>query len=167
MRYIKLYESFNKSGLEKELDKYGIRNYTINDDGTIDVNGDVLLISFGLKKIPFTFGKVTGDFRCNSNKLGSLEGCPYFVGGCFDCTDNELTNLIGSPIEVLGSVDCSINSLESLEGMPLEIGMNFGCDQNPNLKELDSVSNIEGDILCDTHVDITKFLGYCKEIDNG
>lgn len=98
--------------------------------------------------------------------MTSLKGSPYCVGGDFKCDSNKLINLIGSPEEVDGSFECSNNNLNSLEGMPLEIGRYFACDQNRNLLELDSVSYIGGDILCDRHIDITKFKGYCKNIDN-
>ncbi len=187
MKYLKLFENFkDKSDLEKELDRYDIKNYTINSDGTIDVDGDVDLFyrpnniddSINtasiflqsnieiLTKIPFKFGKVSGDFACSNNEIDSLEGCPYFVGGDFRCRHNKLTSLIGSPKEVGGYFDCSHNELESLEGMPLEISKYFICVDNPNLKELDSLSNIEGDILCSKNIDISKFKGYCKNIYN-
>lgn len=186
MKHIRLFENFKDSKLEKELKKYGIKKYTINSDGTIDVDGIVDLYDKNLNEIPFKFGRVSRDFNCSDNKLKSLEGCPYEVGGNFyssynqltslngspmevggdfNCANNQLTSLNGSPIEVGGNFHCYSNyKLANLEGMPLEIGGNFYCPNNPNLKELDSISNIEGNILCDPHVDITKFKGYCKKI---
>ncbi len=164
MKFIKLFESFNDSSLKSELDKYGIKNYTINSDGTIDVDGNVYLAHKGLKIIPFKFGKVTGSFNCHSNELTSLEGSPYYVGSNFNCYYNRLETLKGSPVEVGKKFDCTHNNLSSLEGMPLEIGEDFEAYANPNLKELDSVSNIEGDISCNKDIDTTKFLGYCKNI---
>lgn len=184
MRHIKLFENF-KEDLEDMLVSYSIENYIINDDGTIDVNGDVDLYGLHLKKIPFKFGKVLGNFKCNSNELESLEGCPYYVGRVFNCSQNNLhtligspkfvgynficrvnylKDLIGSPIEVCGSFLVSNNDLKSLEGMTSEIGSDFNCYNNRDLKELDSVSNIEGNIYCDKHVDTSKFSGYCKVI---
>ncbi len=164
MKYIRLFENFNKSDLESELYRYGIENYTINDDGTIDVDGVVNIGSRKLTKIPFKFGKVTGHFFCNFNNLKSLEGSPYEVGGSFLCYNNHLENLEGSPIEVGGGFDCSDNLLSSLDGMPLEIGREFSCYNNPYLKELISISNIEGQIVCDRNLDLSKFDGYCKKI---
>lgn len=148
MKYIKLFESFKS--IEKELEKYGIKNYHINDDGTIDVDGDVNLTSKDLVKIPFKFGKVIGDFFCSNNEIESLVGCPYYVGGSFFCNHNKLISLEGSPGEVGGHFMCTSNKLNTLKGMPLEIGNDLYCYNNPNLKKLDSVSNIEGDIYCDT-----------------
>jgi hypothetical protein len=164
MKFIKLFESFNDSSLKSELDKYGIKNYTINFDGTIDVDGNVYLAHKALKIIPLKFGKVTGSFNCHSNELTSLEGSPYYVGSNFNCYYNKLETLKGSPVEVGKKFDCTHNNLLSLEGMPLEIGQDFDVYANPNLKELDSVSNIDGDIYCNYFIDLTKFRGYCKNI---
>lgn len=150
--------------LESELEKFGIQNYTINEDGTIDVNGDVNIDDMTLSRIPFKFGKVTGDFDCSGNKLESLEGSPYEVGGAFFCYHNRLKSLIGSPTDVGDDFNCAYNNLISLEGMPIEVGNNFNCRYNANLREFNSISNIEGKIWCDRHVDTSKFLGYSKSI---
>ena len=40
--------------------KYGITNYTINGDGSIDVNGNVNLIGYGLTELPLRFNRVGG-----------------------------------------------------------------------------------------------------------
>jgi hypothetical protein len=164
MKFIKLFESFNDSSLKSELDKYGIKNYTINFDGTIDVDGNVYLAHKALKIIPLKFGKVTGSFNCHTNKLKTLEGSPYYVGGSFNCSMNNLSDLIGSPGEVGGDFDCSHNNLKSINGMSLEIGKDFSCSRNRELKKLDSISNIEGTIYCDDHLDVSEFKGYSKGI---
>ena len=72
--------------------QYGIINYTVNDDGSIDVNGDVNLSWYKLTELPLSFNKVTGDFYCSHNVLTSLKGSPKWVGGYFSCEDNNLTN---------------------------------------------------------------------------
>ncbi len=89
--------------------KYGIENYTINPDGSIDVNGDVDLSGFGLTQLPLRFNRVTGYFNCSYNNLTSLKGCPRWVGGYFSCSHNQLT---------------------SLEFSPDYVGDNFWCDDN-------------------------------------
>lgn len=167
MKHIKLFENFNEPNLKRELKKYGIKNYTINSDGTIDVDGDVDLYVYynrKLTEIPFKFGKVTGDFNCSDNNLISLDGCPYYVGGDFNGSGNKLTNLNGSPSEVIGYFSCDYNNLTTVEGMPKEIGGDFICQGNEKLKKIDSISNIEGDINCDKNVNTSKFQGYCKKI---
>jgi hypothetical protein len=91
--------------------RYRIKNYTINPDGTIDVNGDVDLYGFDLNELPLNFNKVTGYFNCGGNNLTSLKGCPRWVGGCFSCNKNQLTSLEFSPDYVGGSFDCYTNQL--------------------------------------------------------
>ena len=41
MKWIKVFEKFNE--IDSICRKLGIRNYTVNVDGTVDVNGDVSL----------------------------------------------------------------------------------------------------------------------------
>lgn len=107
--------------------------YNINDDGSIDVGGDVIIRNTNLTKIPFKFRNVRGDFYCYKNQLTSLEGAPSSVGGCFYCSNNQLTSLEGAPNSVGGSFLCSNNQLISLDGAPKMIGYNFYCRDNPNL----------------------------------
>lgn len=161
-----------KKDISSELWSYGIRFAKINDDETIDVDGDVSLFNsiyinendyIKLDKIPFKFGKVTGSFDIRGNNITSLEGCPYYVGGYFNCSENKLTSLEGSPNEVGGDFYCHNNRIKSLEGMSLEIGKGFYCTGNL-FQELNSLSNIEGTIYCDPYVDSSKFQGYCKNI---
>ena len=100
---------------------FKIRNWSINSEGLVDVDGDVdlsyELYNSGIKKIPFNFGKVTGNFICQRNDLKSLEGSPREVGGDFNCEMNILTNLKGAPQSVGGDFKCSSWSLLSLEGI--------------------------------------------------
>ena len=39
--------------------KYNIKNYSINPDGSVDVNGDVDLSNKNLEKLPLFFGSVS------------------------------------------------------------------------------------------------------------
>lgn len=167
MKYLKPISTFlNNQKIKLKLIKYGVKNYTINSDGTIDVDGDVdLSENEDISKtglIPFNFGVVSGNFNCSGNNLISLEGSPIEVGGFFYCYNNKLKNLIGSPKLVSEEFNCNYNRLETLEGMPAEIVGDFGCIGNDKLKEIDSVSNIEGFIYCDKSADTSLFLGYCK-----
>ena len=112
----------------------GGAKYTINpSDGTVDVDDDVDLHNKGLTKIPFKFGKVTGDFYCYNNSLTSLQGAPTSVGGHFYCARNSLTSLQGAPSSVGGNFDCYDNSLTSLQGAPSSVGGGFYCHSNPKL----------------------------------
>ena len=92
-------------------EKYNITNYTINEDGSIDVDGDVYLWNKGLTELPLTFNKVTGYFDCDDNNLTTLKGCPRWVGGFFSCYRNRLPSLEFSPDYVGGDFYCYNNPL--------------------------------------------------------
>ena len=72
-----------------------IKNYIINDDLTIDVNGSVNLSYKNLTHFPkfIKFNHVSGFFWCDHNQLISLEGCPKIIDGPFMCSDSYLENL--------------------------------------------------------------------------
>ena len=158
---IKLFEQFNNEQEMIDICKeYNIQNYTINPDGSIDVNGDVRLIYMGLDKLPLRFNRVSGNFICARNRLTSLEGSPKYVGGFFDCTNNQLDNLEGSPKEVGSDFYCQYNNIKSFEYFPSFIRNYFWCDRNPIYevwKLFQDTSKIEllndFDIFRDEHTD--------------
>ena len=127
--------------IRKWLDEYKITNYTINDDLTIDVDGDVELDCYKEEQLPeyIQFRKVTWAFRIYAcYKLESLKGCPKEVGGNFSCCYcGKLTSLEGAPKKVDGDFDCNFCSkLTSLEGAPEKIGGYFDCRECSDLKSL-------------------------------
>ena len=158
--------------------------YTKNSDGTIDVIGNVNFNEMYLGKIPYKFGKVTGNFVCSYNKLTSLEGAPESVGRKFICSNNELTSLEGAPKLVKGEFDCSYNkNLTSLEGAPKEVGslqcsstkltslqwspakvnVNYDCSNN-ELKSLKGAPlKIKGQFDC-SNTNVTSLEGAPKEV---
>jgi hypothetical protein len=99
------------NSIQELCKRYRIKNYTINSDGTIDVNGSVHLYDESLTELPLRFNKVTGYFDCSDNKLTSLKGSPRWIGGGFYCDHNQLTSLEFSPDYVGGSFWCSNNQL--------------------------------------------------------
>jgi hypothetical protein len=148
MKYLKLFENF--SDIDTICQKFGIENYTINSDGSIDVGGDVDLMNYlgGLTKLPLKFRNVTGDFNCSHNQLTTLEGSPKSVN-YFNCSHNQLTTLQGSPKSVnyfycshnklttlegspniIRFINCSHNKLTTLEGSPQSV-TSFYCGNNP------------------------------------
>ena len=112
--------------------EYDIKNYTINPDGSIDVDGNVDLSYMDLTEIPLKFNKVSGSFYCYNNQLTSLVGGPKEVGRNFDCYNNQLTSLERSPIELGGSFWCNRNKLTSLEGYNGEYDKLY-CNNKENL----------------------------------
>jgi hypothetical protein len=163
MKYLKLFENFNQSEIDEICRKYGITNYKINLDGSIDVVGNVYLIHDGLTEIPLKFNKVSGSFGCAENQLTNLEGCPKEVGGYFDCSYNKLTSLEWCPNHVDGSFYCHNNNLTSLVGCPNYVGGNFYCYNN-KLTNLIGCPNTVGDLNCYCN-NLTTLEGYPEEID--
>ena len=150
-----LYESIlsstrsGKASITSLLDEYGIKNYTINARGEIDVEGDVDLSSKGLTEFPsyIQFGTVKGNFLCDLNRLTTLKGSPIEVGKVFDCSFNRLVSLEGAPLRVK-YFDCSSNKLTSLEGAPKKANF-FNCKNNTTKFSKDDVRkvcNVEKDI---------------------
>ena len=123
---------------------YGISNYTIKDDGTVDVDGSVYIDYCNLTKLPLKFGTVTGWFNCSRNLLTTLEGSPKRVFGTFTCNNNKLTSLEGGPETVGFKFICSHNQLTTLKGCPKSIGRDFICHEN-RLVDIDFIpDSIEG-----------------------
>jgi hypothetical protein len=112
MKYLSGFKIFeNLEDIHAICKKYGIKNYTINDDLSIDVNDNVNLDFKDLGKLPLKFRNVTGNFYCHYNKLTSLEGAPLSVGGSFDCSHNKLMSLEGAPKHVGAYFYCTYNPI--------------------------------------------------------
>ena len=151
MKNIKVYESFRTEQEVIDLcSEYGIENYQIRDDGSIDVDGDVDLSSiFGygyLKQLPLTFNEVMEDFDCGGNNLTTLEGCPKEIHGDFACSRNKLT---------------------SLEHSPKIVGKNFYCGYNDNLTSLEGLDNtyIDGELYVN-NTKLYSLKGFPKKVDD-
>ena len=143
MKYLKLFESYSE--IESICNKYNIRNWKVNSDGLVDVEGDVIFPSHksniskalnGLEKLPLKFGNVSGNFDCHNQKLTTLEGSPSYVGGNFNCNDNKIPSLEGGPKEVGGTFWARYNKLTSLKGSPIRVGA-FDCSHNEKLLSLE------------------------------
>ena len=143
MKHLKLFESFED--IDSICKKYRIENYTINPDGSVDVDGAVHLSNMGLTEIPLKFGRVSKYFDCSDNKLTTLEGSPSYVGRDFLCYRNRLTTLEGAPREVGRSFYCQENRLTTLEGTLKRVGESFYCGNN-KLFTLKGVPEIFGEL---------------------
>jgi hypothetical protein len=120
MKRLKIYESFRTEQEIKDLcSEYGIINYQIRDDMSIDVEGNVHISWRELEQLPLAFNEVDGYFKCEGNNLTTLKGCPKKVGGEFNCSWNRLTSLEYSPLIVeKGDFYCWENRhLTTLEGL--------------------------------------------------
>ena len=117
MRYLQLYENFDN--IEEICQKYRIKDYTINQDETVDVDNDVDLESRQLYKLPLKFGKVSGYFVCANNLLSSLDGSPREIGSTgFSCSNNVIKTLVGGPLIVKQIYNCIGNKLTDVVGFP-------------------------------------------------
>ena len=123
---------------------YRINNYTINDDMTINVEGDVNLYVSGLDIFPVNFNRVNGNFLCHENTLTTLKGAPKYVRSNFECDFNDLTSLEYSPEYVGGDFMCEINNITSLKG-PKIIQGRFFCGGN-KLKVFDYMPSVKNEV---------------------
>ena len=163
------------------LDKYEVKNYTLVPDKEyefiVNVIGDVNLSFKDLIGIPVKFNEVSSSFYCRSNKLTSLEFSPQTVGGDFNCnnnqlislefsphtrgdficSNNQLTSLEFTPQTVKSSFDCSDNQLISLEFCAQAVGGSFYCNDNPELKEIQKITDFKLIYLEHKKILITKF----------
>ena len=113
----------------------GIRNYTINSQGEIDVNENVWLYKSlkknDFKELPYKFGTVTGYFDIGENKkLTSLKNCPDYVGDYFSCS--------------------SCKELDSLNGCPKKVGEDFwgyDCKRQFTKEEVKSLCKVKKGIV--------------------
>jgi hypothetical protein len=160
------YQNFikeSKKDIESICKKYNIQNYTINEDGSVDVDGNVNLVRRKLTELPLKFGKVSGFFYCNDNQLESLSGAPLEVGGDFYCPNNKLKSLSGAPREVSGDFDCHMNILTNLEGSPREVSGDFVCYDNKLISLSGAPNKVGGHFICDDN-NLTTLEGISKYI---
>lgn len=160
MKYLKefrLFENFPISGGDnltgRQLQSimywtrvFGIKEYSINDDGLIDVNETVFIEDTDYVYLPLKFNKIYGDFYCSGNKLVSLKGSPKWISGCFECSDNQLKTLEGGPTYVGDDYYCNHNDLTDLKGCPRNISGSLLCSYN-ELETLDGAPNSVGDVF--------------------
>jgi hypothetical protein len=136
-----------KNRIDQVCKKYYIENYTINGDGSVDVDGVVDLASRELSSLPLRFGRVNGDFTCVNNGLTTLEGSPIIVTGYFFCFNNKLTSLEGGPRVVDGLFYCNDNRLTTLEHSPEKLGVVLFCNNN-QITTLTNCSTKSATVIC-------------------
>lgn len=133
--------------------RHDIKNFTILDDNTVNVHGDVRLSRrlANLLKLPLKFNEIEGDFDISDNELISLEGSPKKVSGDFLAYKNELSSLRGGPKEVEGNFVILQNNINSLKYAPTNIKGDFICSHNP-IEDLDGLTNIRGDVFTGVYI---------------
>ena len=120
-----------KADMEAWCEEMGIRNYTINDKGEIDVDDCVSFTYKTFKEIPYKFGTVTSYFSLRECKnLISLKNCPDYVEDFFSCS--------------------LCFKLDSLEGCPKEVGGTFycnGCKREFTKEEIESLCKVNKNVI--------------------
>ena len=98
----------NNAEIKAWCEEMSIKNYTINDKGEIDVNGNVDLSYKDIEELPYKFGEINGYFDIDyCKKLISLKNCPHKVVGYFSCDECVKINLLEMcPREVGGDFFC-------------------------------------------------------------
>lgn len=152
MKFIK--KGIDYFNVKINCERLGLKNYKINKDLTVDVEGYVKIKN--VDKLPFKFGEVNGDFVCMNlisliglpkrisgnlsiysyDKNIKLEGCSEIVDGNVSLNIFNMQDLIGSPKWIGSDLKLGSNSkLKSLTGCTHTIGGNFECGYQ-NLRTL-------------------------------
>ena len=163
----------DKQEIENLLSKGGISNYKIANDGTVDIEGNIIinkdspLLKNG--KFVIKFGNVSGNFSINDKKSGnitSLEGCPEKVGGYFWCSFcYGLTSLEGAPKEVKGGFHCTYcRNMVSLKGIPQKIGEDIEFRDLSITSLKGSPKGVKGDFYCVSCENLTSLEGAPEKV---
>lgn len=157
----------SKEEIEFIVKQFGIINYYINNDGYVNVNGDVQFSGFNLKKLPIKFNIINGNFNISGNSLETLENCPNKIIGNAIFSFNNLKDLNYCTPIIKGSLIVNGNRLKTLKGAPKKIGQVFSCELNKTLNSLE-YAPISSNILTDgTSIpEVEKYI-YLKCIKHG
>lgn len=110
-----------KVQIEKWLKEHNVKNFTINDDLTIDVNGDLFIE----EDLPYfiNFNKVYSDCTVWHSYVTTLRGAPKYVDGNFICRSTAVETLEYCPIEIGGSFEVIYNKkLKNIDNLPQKVG---------------------------------------------
>lgn len=150
-------------------------SYIINDDFSVDVNGNVsispLILAYYTYNrisgvIPVKFNIIRGCFDCSHLRLESTEGFPEEVYGNFDCSYNYLRSLVGCPKVVTGEFKCNKNNFKNLIGSPKEVGK-FYCIDNVFLESLEGSPEYIGDSFIAYNCGLKSLKHSPKEVGGG
>jgi hypothetical protein len=114
-----------KRQIETWLKSYVKGTVKVNEDRSVDVDGDVSFYLYDLDSIPVKFNEVTGSFiimKCDSIK--DISNGPRKVGGNYSIHEcKSLHSIKGAPEEVGRAVSLSVlYGFNSLEGFPKVVG---------------------------------------------
>ena len=156
-----------KKEINSNMKKLGILNekdYTINDDYTVDLKCHTIITAKKIEECPVVFNLCDGNFIWHYTDLKSMKNLPKQVNGNMSVAHNALITLEDCPTLVTDQFNCSGNKLKNLKGcekMMTKLFIAMGCD----LKSLEgSPREVSGDFLVGMN-DLKSLVGGPIEID--
>lgn len=135
-------KSIKRKVIRFKLNQLHVNNsFRLNDDGSIDLFGDVSVACLGLKELPIRINEVQGYFDCSGNNLTTLKNAPKAVMRHFYCRNNLLKTLEGCPEIIGGAMYAETNNITSLEFLPLQIKSSIHLQDNP-IRELTGIKEL-------------------------
>lgn len=114
-------------------------DFTIHDDGVVDVDGGVSVYMDNMNRLPIRFGTTRNFTLFNAEDLETLEGCPRIVNGDFKVYDGLFEDLQGGPQIVKGDFSTTGIYFKTLEGSPQEIGGRWWLNYSDRLPLLRTI----------------------------
>lgn len=108
--------SGNQEKIANWLKTNNITNFTINEDSTVAVDGDLILDGLRHTKLPVKFNTVSGSVSLVAALLETLEGLPDEVGGDLNISSLKLKSMEGFPTKVHGDVHLGKTNVASSTG---------------------------------------------------
>jgi hypothetical protein len=112
--------------LWKKRQNHSISDPFIQRDGTIDVDGNVIIFKDDGTELPVQFGKVSKGFECSGTSLTTLKGVAHFVGKSFRCNNLPITSFEGAPMIINGNFSCYDVSVAALKGIGKKYARHIG-----------------------------------------
>jgi len=134
--------------VQKYAKKFGFQPYDckVNPDNSVDVNGNVSITAWKFTKLPFKFGRVTGEFTIRGcDNLTTLENSPDWCKNFDLRLCEKIKDLKGLSPDMVVSESFHLfhcNGLKSLEGSPKEVGAIYIIDLCENLTSLKGLSKV-------------------------
>ena len=169
------------------LKKNGVTNFTINDDNSVDVDGDLVFDGLRHEKLPVNFKSVTGSVSLVGALLKTLEGLPDEINGDFNISAMKLDTTAGFPMKVHG--DCHLSKLDvkatlstsrmahvegdliingwlatSFVGLPGYVGGDFMVKEAPKLNSMKGMPKEIGGDCYSTLTLVQNLQGFAKKI---
>lgn len=112
---------------EKLCRIWGIENWELNSDGTIDINGDLNLSGRRLNEFPIKIRIIRGSLNVSHNYFKNLKGFPTCITGNLNVSFNKLKTLEGKPKYIDGYISLEGNDRlkSTLNDYIVEPSINF------------------------------------------